>query len=396
MCYGGCNCKRCNGEDSMLTRDLNSKVWPMLFGMSSNGSVKQWSVYVTEHSSHSVISIEHGKLGGKLQWSEVKISAGKNIGRSNETTHFEQACLEAESKWKKQHDKNYGEKVPTSSESEQSKLLPMLAQKYNERKNYIVWPAYVQPKLNGVRCLVERKGDKIFYWSRKAKPYKNFNLYMDHEFLSFMEDGEILDGEMYNHGDLTFQELISEIKDEKTPDVERLKKYVKFHCYDHAVEDQSFTDRYVKWAKTAIPNGVNYIRLVDTKQVQNEKEMMTLHGIWTERGYEGTIVRSGGHEGYVFQYRDNQLQKYKDFVDEEFKIVGCKEGVGKDEGKAIFSCESSGGTFDVRCKGTDAMREEQWKNRRKYIGKQLTVRYQTLSDAGIPIFPVGITVRDYE
>lgn len=41
-------------------------------------------------------------------------------------------------------------------------------------------------------------------------------------------------------------------------------------------------------------------------------------------------------------------------------------------------------------------REEQWKNRKEYIGNSLTVRYQTLSDEGIPISPVGIVVRDYE
>jgi DNA ligase-1 len=84
-------------------------------------------------------------------------------------------------------------------------------------------------------------------------------------------------------------------------------------------------------------------------------------------------------------------------LDAEFEIVGCDEGSGKDEGKAIFVCKiKNGKTFSVRCKGADEVRQEQWKNRKAYIGKELTVRYQTLSDDGIPIFPVGIIVRDYE
>jgi ATP-dependent DNA ligase len=201
---------------------------------------------------------------------------------------------------------------------------------------------------------------------------------------------------MYNHGDLTFQELMSLIKDEKTPELDKLKKYVKFHCYDRPSGKGGFKDRYIKY-RYEIPNGLNYLRLVDTFSIKNDKDVAKYHGQFTEAGYEGSIIRSGGDEPYNFQYRDNQLQKHKDFMDDEFVIVGCKEGTGKDEGKAIFRCKiKSGAEFDVRCKGADEVRVEQWENRKNYIGKELTVRYQCLSDDGIPIFPVGIAVRDYE
>jgi len=39
-------------------------------------------------------------------------------------------------------------------------------------------------------------------------------------------------------------------------------------------------------------------------------------------------------------------------------------------------------------------RKEQWENRDNYIGKLLKIRYQTLSEAGVPIFPVGIDFRE--
>jgi DNA ligase-1 len=394
-----------------MTKYISNKTntvdtFPTLYGLSSKGVVKVWEISVQKHSNAPVIMIRHGQLGGKIQESPETIREGKNVGRANETTPYEQALLEAESKWKKQHDKNYTEKVPelvegttepVASSVGPGKLLPMLAQKYNERAKYLVWPAYIQPKLNGVRCLVQRKGNKIFFWSRKAKQYKNFNLYMEKEFLSFMKDGDILDGEMYNHRDLTFQELMSLIKDEKTPDIEALKKYVKFWCYDHpTVEKLGFADRYVQW-RIALPMGLNYLRLVETIKIMEPKYVDAIHNEYTVAGYEGSIIRSGGDEPYKFQYRDNQIQKNKDFLDAEFKIVGCKEGAGKDEGKAIFRCiTKSSKEFDVRCKGSDEARIEQWKNRKSYIGKELTVKYQTLSDDGIPIFPVGIAVRDYE
>lgn len=380
-----------------------TKEFPTLYGVSSKGVTKVWKIRVlgvAKNADAVVIQVEHGQLNGKMQISPETIRVGMNIGKSNETTPYEQAVLEAESKWTKKHDSNYTEHLPKIDAGMGKitlKLLPMLAQKYKERAKHIVWPAFIQPKLNGVRCLVERKDNKIFFWSRKAKLYKNFNLYMEQEFLSFMKNGDILDGEMYNHGDVTFQELMSLIKDEKNPELDKLKKYVKFWWYDRpTTEKLGFEERYIKY-RYDIPNGLNYLRLVETIKLPSDSHLAKIHAEYTQAGYEGSIIRSGGNEPYNFQYRDNQLQKHKDFLDDEFEIVGCDEGAGKDEGKAIFVCRIKGGLeFSVRCKGADAVRQEQWTNRKKYMGKELTVRYQTLSDDGIPIFPVGIIVRDYE
>jgi DNA ligase-1 len=380
-----------------------SRVFPTLYGLSSKGITKVWSIEVEEVPAGALITVKHGQLGGKIQESPETIREGKNVGKANETSPFEQAVAEAESKWKKKHDSNYTVNDPNDAKvAATPKLLPMLAQKYKERAKYIAWPAFIQPKLNGVRCLVQRTGNKISFWSRKAKLYKNFNLYMEQEFLSFMKDGDILDGEMYNHGEITFQELMSLIKDEKHPDLAGLKKYVKFHCYDRP-EKLGFADRYLKY-RSLIPNGLNYIRLVETIKIMDPKDILKVHGTYTAAGYEGSIIRSGGSEPYNFQYRDNQLQKYKDFEDAEFKIIGMEEGVGKDEGQATLICvtpqgiggRTGIGDFGVKCKGVNAIREEQWQNPKKYIGKELTVRYQVLSDEFIPIFPVGIIVRDYE
>lgn len=382
---------------------MKEKKFPTLYGLSSKGVVKSWKIWVAQMPVEAVIFVEHGQLEGKKQLSPESIRVGLNIGKSNETTPFEQACLEAESKWKKKHDANYTEQLPDGEASREVKLLPMLAQKYKERAKYIVWPAFIQPKLNGVRCLVERKGDKITFWSRKSKQYKNFNLFMEMDFLRVMKDGDILDGEMYNHGEITFQELMSLIKNEKTPDLDKLKKYVKFHCYDRPSMPGGFKARFMRelpddpYSAFWTTDGLAYIVKVASYRVHDEAQMLKRHGEFTEKGYEGTMIRSGGDEPYNFQYRDNQLQKYKDFLDDEFEIVGCKEGTGKDEGKAIFRCITKDKKeFDVRCKGADEVRIEQWQNRSKYFGKELTVRYQTLSDDGIPIFPVGIIVRDYE
>jgi len=384
------------------------KKFPTLFGLSSNGTVKVWKIWVVRFAKDTTIFIEHGQLHGKKQLSPETIREGKNLGKANETSAFEQACLEAESKWKKKHDSNYTEHEPKGPDADISepihsspKLLPMLAQKYKERSHKIVWPAFVQAKLNGVRCLVERKNGKITFWSRKAKVYKNLSLFMEQEFLSFMKDGDILDGEIYNHGAVTFQQLMKLIKNEKRPDIARLKELVQFHCYDRPTGSGGFKDRFMKWDA---PKDLQYFTVVPTYTVQNEADMLAWHDTFKKHKYEGTMVRSGGNEEYKYQYRDNQLQKYKDFEDAEFKIIGAEQGTGKDEGQAIFICvtpqgiggRTGKGDFGVRCEGENSVREEQWQNRKEYVGKELTVRYQVLSDEFIPIFPVGIAVRDYE
>jgi len=382
------------------------KRFPTLYGISSNGTPKVWKIWVVRYALESTIFIEHGQLHGKKQLSPESIRNGKNIGKSNETSPFEQAVLEAESKWKKKHDNNYTEHEPKAdSEATKTspKLLPMLAQKYKERKHKIVWPAFVQAKLNGVRCLVERKNGKVTFWSRKSKVYKNLSLFMEQEFLSFMRDGDILDGEIYNHGQVTFQQLMKLIKNEKKPDIARLKELVQFHCYDHPTGSGGFKDRFVNWQHTA-PKDLEYFTLVPTYKAKDEAEMLKFHEGFTKQKYEGTMVRSGGNEEYKYQHRDKQLQKYKDFEDAEFEIIGAEQGTGKDEGQAILICvtpqgiggRTGIGDFGVRCEGENAIRREQWENRKDYVGKELTVRYQVLSDEFIPIFPVGIAVRDYE
>jgi len=372
---------------------MKTKTYPMLYGRATHGKIKVWSIAAEElpHGAHIVIT--YGEQHGKQQQTIRKIKSGKNIGRANETTAYAQACQEAESFWKKKQDKGYQTNVPSHRQVSQglTTRLPMLALKYEDRKHDLVWPVYVQPKLNGIRCLIERKGNEILFYSRGGKQFTTLD-HIKQDALAVMKNGDILDGELYCHQDLTFQQLVSLIKNDKKKgeNADALRRYVKFWNYDCCM-DAPFNQR--------VASLINYgsIVKVRTRPAQNEAEVMEAHADFVMMGYEGTIIRSGGPEVYKFQYRSPSLLKYKDFVDEEFTIIGAKEGIGKDEGKATFRCiTAKGKEFDVRCRGTDEERQEQWKHRQRYLKKKLTVKYQVLSDDGIPIFPVGIAIRDYE
>ena len=96
-------------------------------------------------------------------------------------------------------------------------------------------------------------------------------------------------------------------------------------------------------------------------------------------------------------HRSPDLQKFKTFLDDEYEIVGFTQGTGTDEGCVIWECKTKEGkTFSVRPRGSVAERQGYFNNGNEWIGSQLTVRYQELTDGGIPRFPVGITIRNYE
>lgn len=366
-------------------------VLPALYGHSTHGAVKVWNCRVEGTTDDAYIVITHGQDRGKQQETRRHITEGKNLGRANETTPWSQAVAEAEALWNKKTDKGYSTTKSAATKKLTSTRLPMLALNYDDRSHDADWStAFVQPKLNGVRCLMERSGDDIVFHSRGNKQFTTLE-HLKADALVVLRDGEILDGELYSHGDITFQELVSLIKNVKSSDPVRVTKYVKFWNYDRCADEP-----FVKRASRLVEYGS--IMRVPTYRVANETEMRAYHQQFVEQGYEGLMLRSG-NSGYRFQYRSPALLKVKSFQDAEFQIVGVEEGVGKAEGQATFICRTNTGkTFGCRCKGPDAMRKEQWDNRASYVGKMLTVKFQTLSDDGVPVFPVGINVRgeDYD
>ena len=368
---------------------MNTKTLPTLYGHTTAAAIKVWNCRIEDHGTESHIIITHGLENGKQQETTRRVKEGKNIGRANATTPWTQAVAEAEAFAAKKIDKGYNPTKGAVAKQQQETRLPMLALKYEDRSHDIIWPAFVQPKLNGVRCLMERRGNEIIFHSRGNKQFSTLT-HLKVDALAVLQDGDILDGELYNHGDITFQELVGLIKRE-SGDPARVAKYVKFWNYDRC-ENAPFMVR----ASRLIEHGS--IKRVPTYRVRDEAEMLTYHKQFEEDGYEGLMLRSGT-EPYKLQYRSTQLLKVKSFQDQEFLIVGTEEGVGKAEGQATFICETANGKrFGCRCKGTDEMRQEQWINRASYVGKKLTVRYQSFSDSGIPVFPVGISIRgeDYD
>lgn len=373
------------------------KEFPTLYGKAKSGKIKVWTIRVVEGqvdpSSAPCVAIEvtHGQQDGKMTVSYKKILEGKNIGRSNETTPADQAVLEAESQWKKQLDKNYRESV---EELESSLfLLPMLAHNYEKRGKEIRFPACVQPKLDGVRALAHKVDENtIRFTSRRAKEFDTLD-HLKPILLDMMEVGDIFDGELFTDK-LTFQEIVSAVKRKS-----ELTDLVEYHVYDMVDLEKTFAERRSTLLSRFfmyIPEGHDFLSIkpVKTWGVYSEDDIRRIHAEFTEMGYEGTMIRNIDGK-YLLEHRSVDLQKFKDFEDAEFEIIGGVQGIGKSEGQCIFHCLAENGkVFAVRCRGTDEYRKYQWEHLEEFIGKPLTVRFQGRTDEGVPRFPVGIAVRE--
>jgi DNA ligase-1 len=146
--------------------------FPTLYATAATGKSKVWNIetrWLDAKKGHALIHTEHGYEGGKMTVAQTEVTAGKNIGRSNETTPIQQANMEAESKWKKKQDQGYAEAGATAPAAKEEVLLPMLAVDYNKRGKSVVFPCFVQAKLDGVRCTYQ--GGKLYSRNSKAFPH---------------------------------------------------------------------------------------------------------------------------------------------------------------------------------------------------------------------------------
>lgn len=379
--------------------------FPELNGEAQTGKTKMWSIKVTERGGCGVIETTHGYIDGKKQVNEKVISEGKNIGKKNETTPLQQAINEARSAWVKKKESGYSavgveDMEVDDNESVESGAgrgkgitedvpLPMLAHDYNKRGKSIQFPCYVQRKYDGTRC-VGMPGRGLFSRNRKAYPHLKHII----DEINKLPPTIILDGELYSDT-LNFQEIVGLVKREtlkKGDDEKQLQ--IKFHVYD-IINDMPYEQRYANLQLLFNKYKFKYLEPVKTNICESEEKMKELHAQYVAEGYEGIMLRN--KSGAYKNARSADLQKYKEFFDDEYEVVDYKEGEGQEEGCVLWVCKTpEGKIFNCRPRGSREDRIELYRNGENYIGKKLTVRFQELTVDKVPRFPVGIAFRDYE
>jgi ATP-dependent DNA ligase len=362
-----------------------------VYKKTSTGKIQQWRAWVETTATGFLLKVESGQTDGKLTE-----TAGQVIDEGKQKrTAQEQAIFEANSKLKKKRDEAYFDTIEAAKT--QVKLLPMLAHSFTKRKHNINYPAIVQRKFDGVRCLAKLNSDgTVTLMSRKGKEFAHLNHIKADVAANNSDTNLVIDGELYSDT-LTFQELVGLVKRVTLkPGNDEQMLEVSLRVYD-CVElnnEADFTDRYL--TITNLTEGAEYLSLVENVRVSTESEIHAAQARFVEEGYEGAMVRNLTG-AYAIGKRSANLQKVKTFLDGEYLIVGFTQGTGNETGCVIWECHTPAGQpFGVRPRGTQEDRKVLFQNGSDYIGRQLTVRYQELTDDGVPRFPVGIAIRDYE
>ena len=276
-----------------------------------------------------------------------------------------------------------------------TKIKPMLAHKYNPDK--ADYPAYIQPKLDGVRCVFTKDGA----YSRTGKEFKNVD-HIKKALKNFFNNNPtfIIDGELYNHGlKDDFEKIISLVR--KTKPTEEHKQeaseLIQYHVYDIAnLAHATYTNRL-----NILNSSFTYtypICKVETKVVLDYDEAVKQHRKYLKLGYEGSIYRS--MSGKYKNTRSWDLMKFKDFDDSEATIINYELGKGKrtgtlgkfimldDEGVEFGCPPGKGYNYKDLAKMLNNIND--------YIGQRATFTYFQRTKAGSYRHPLYKCIRNYE
>ena len=279
------------------------------------------------------------------------------------------------------------------------KYKPMLAYPVSSKPIDYSKPVFIQPKLDGVRCLIQYDSGVVTAYSRTGKVWKNIehitlNLYKFFD----KHPNVVLDGELYNHDFRDdFEQIISMVRKTK-PDTEARAKSrdnVQFHCYDMVNKRMKFSTRD-KWLKGNLPESYCVKRLT-TYSIESDVTAKIAHTQNLKDGYEGSIVRLD----VPYQCkRSHSLRKFKDFSDAEANIVGYEEGKGKRAGTLgkFLMQDDDGNQFGCppgkghNYKDLARMLE----NIHEYMGQRATFTFFERTKAGSYRHPLFKCIRNYE
>jgi hypothetical protein len=406
--------------------------FPVLLSKIKRGSQEKehyWKIVVSEDDNgYGIISVVHGDVGGKESEPATEIiSAGKNIGKENQTTPFEQAFKEAKSKFADRFLRNsYLSQEDLKRvgivEGDLVKIIyPMLANKYKEGslKGWTI-PYGISPKLDGVRCLVRADLDPktgecldVHLYSRSMEEMTAYPKIRDEICILLAACPELrryyLDGEIYSNA-VKFEDISGisrkkEIVDLDTEEVQKMNQiqFNIFDLFDPENPDESFKDRYrkLKGCLVGLKGKLDHLSLVPVYLIGNEgviPEWVKKFTEGPEGGYEGAILRnlsgpykiSTGTGG-----RSSDLLKVKSSDKEFVKIlsIGIK-GQTSRVSPVIGVVNDAGISYNVTGSGDEEYRKYILSHKDEFIGKKILIKYDSVTKTGKPRFARTLTGND--
>ena len=305
-------------------------------------------------------------------------------------------CSEAQESWmRKILKKNLAIGISTKSINKVSPgFIPTfdvaLAQKF-DMKRIKSTEVFIEPKLDGIRCLaiVENREAKLF--TRAGKLITNFDDTVGAE-LSKLNDG-CYDGEIMS---TDFTALMRQVHRKEGADISEV--YFALFDYIPLEEWKEKSSREQAWRryeilKWRIKDLNKYVTLVKRERIKSDyNEIKRIHDSYVNLGYEGAMIKTI-HDPYCFG-RDYSVMKFKAFFDADVPIIGLKEGTGKHQGKlGSFLVDYKGVSVSVGSGLNDELREKLWGDP-AIIGRIIEVRYQEETPDGSLRFPTFVCFRN--
>lgn len=392
-----------------------------MFGLNKNGTYKVWNIGVfhvhggDHEKDGAAFTITHGSEGGKLTSKTEYVNEGKQ-GR----TPYEQAVLQAESRFKKQYDKNYRE---TKEELNDIPLLAMLSKDHTKdgKDKTVEDGVFTSDKLDGIRltasCKLAEGVKEVNLKSRTGQPLSIPHI--EAQLLEVMLVGEVFDGEAYVHGpvlqdinsavqrtdtqakvDAAQRKYAKAVGDDRIEKayaelqnallIHDLRPRLQFHVFDVVELEVPFFER-LELLREVGKRFEGYSALVEVnyREAHSIEELTEQLHDCINRGYEGIMYRT--KDGvYESGKRSGGLFKFKLFFDEEFMINGTHKDK---QGYVVFELLNNlnDETFDC------VMGDYTWRLAvadDDFNGQYMTVKFQARNKGTlIPQFGTGKDIR---
>ena len=365
----------------------------VLFKQDASGRIREWATWIEQ----STLLIRHGLNAGEKQFERIQFDT------------FDEARAEMNSRINRRRDRlGYTDHVPQCRP-----FRPMLAETYSQETMHAVPDiVYIQPKLDGFRCLASHN------WMKGRNGLHIHIMKHIQAQLAPLPPEIVVDGELYIHG-LSFQEISKHVTpDRPTPTTPS----VELHLFDIADTTLPFSSRFgilkeiineiseqaPDWpcpicqhsdspyqpltsnphcyfckGSGTVPLAIKTVETLAIKSSDIAKHLQ----YYLNKGYEGMMIRDPKGM-YETGTRSMSLLKLKPKDQDNYIIVDIIGGKGRYAKQAILVCETTkGDRFQAALAMPEYARTAIFINRTKYIGKLAHIEYLELTGSGVPRHP---------
>lgn len=340
------------------------KKLPILYILTNQNKKKFWEIYINEMDKDIYIITKYGIVDGKhiIHKRLIKPSKTKSALKIAET--------KLKSQWNKKKKIGYLENDPIRKNKF---IKPMGSYRYEDYKKKIIYPAYIQPKLDGVRCI----SNKNKLYSKNNKEFLHLK-HIEDELKRINKTNNIyLDGELYSH-ELKLHEITSITLKKYIKNENRTKEiyYYIFDMFDLSNMDITFKERY-KILNKIIPK-LNYIKIVPCNIVKSNDEIQINNLRYIENGYEGSIIRNMNGK-YILNKKSFNVLSTKQFKKKIFEILDIEM-----KGTIIFKLKCGKNRY-FYSGIIGKLNNKKYNNYKKYIGRKAIVKFIEVNTDGCVI-----------